>query len=397
MMLSNEVLVLPGLLALGLAGFRWRRRVEQGCELRPPLGGKLTSIQAARGFAAMLVAIYHLERLTQPDQYLGRMAFDGVFGFGHAGVDFFFVLSGFIIYYVHHRDLGVPAALSRFVWRRATRIYPAYWLVTAFVILTTALVVPHWTDRFPIQHVLGSLILLPQATEPVLTVGWTLVHEVVFYVLFAIGIASRRVGSVVVLTWLAIIVAGTFIPPEGLILRHLASNYNLLFMIGLLTAHIVLRVSVSRPLLWALGGFCALLGAGWTENAGLFQVNDLTGRLLYGFSSMAIIIGLAAAERTGRLRVGRTAMFLGDVSYALYLVHVTVIANTLWLLAKSGMIEHVPVPVLAAGTLTASIAAAAVIHLKIERPVLRWAQGGRASNGTRTVPVAASQVATGTS
>lgn len=392
-MFRSAIVVLPGLLALAIAGFRSPERVAHQRETRPPPGGKLTSIQAARGFAAMLVVIYHLERLTQPEQYLGRLAFDGVFGFGHAGVDFFFVLSGFIIYYVHHRDLGVPAALPRFAWRRATRIYPAYWLVTGFVVLMTAVVVPDWTSRFTIQHVLGSLVLLPQATDPVLSVGWTLVHEAVFYVLFAIGIASRRVGTVVVMAWLAIIAAGFFAAPEGPVLRHLASNYNLLFMMGLLTAHIVLRVRVSHPLLWALGGFCALLGAGGAENAGLFQVNDLAGRLLYGFSSMAIIIGLAEAEQTGRLRVTRAALFLGDVSYTLYLVHVTVIANTLWLLAKTGLIGHVPVAVLVAGTLTLSMTAAAIIHLKFERPVLRWAQGGRASSGTHTVPVATAQVA----
>lgn len=395
-MLSSEIPVLPGLLALAVAGFQRPRSVEHHRETEPQPGGKLTSIQAARGFAAMLVVIYHLERLTQPEQYLGRLAFDGAFGFGHAGVDFFFVLSGFIIYYVHHRDLGVPAALPRFAWRRATRIYPAYWLVTALVILTTALVVSDWTGRFAIQHVLGSLILLPQGTDPVLSVGWTLVHEAVFYVLFAIGIASRRGGRVVVLAWLAIIAAGFFAPPENVVFRHLSSNYNLLFMIGLLTARIVLSVRVSRPLVWALGGFCALLCAGGAENAGLFRVNDLAGRLLYGFSSMAIIIGLAEAEQLGRLRVGRAVMFLGDVSYALYLVHVPVIANTLWLLAKTGLIGHVSTAVLTAGTLSASMAAAAIIHLKIERPVLKWAHGRRASNGTRTSPVATSPMAAGT-
>ena len=65
---------------------------------------------------------------SRPD---AGLPFGGLFLFAHAGVDFFFVLSGFIIYRVHRGDIGSPHRLSRYAWRRFVRIYPTYWIILA--------------------------------------------------------------------------------------------------------------------------------------------------------------------------------------------------------------------------------------------------------------------------
>ena len=57
-----------------------------------------------------------------------------LFDFGHAGVEFFFVLSGFIILHIHWKDLGHPSRFSSFAGKRFLRIYPMYWLVLAAII-----------------------------------------------------------------------------------------------------------------------------------------------------------------------------------------------------------------------------------------------------------------------
>src|ERR1700690_1319738 len=93
--------------------------------------GRLLSIQAARGVASLAVIFYHAGGGVALPQYVGFIPLGGFFNFGHAGVDFFFVLSGFIIYFVHHRDIGHPASLPRYTWRRLTRVLPIYWVVTA--------------------------------------------------------------------------------------------------------------------------------------------------------------------------------------------------------------------------------------------------------------------------
>ena len=376
---SPTLIVFPALLALCLLAFNARPAPTHPHGASSRSDGKLAGIQAARGLAALVVVVYHFERLMRPGQYLGGDALGGAFGFGHAGVDFFFVLSGFIMYSVHRRDLGRPGALPDFAWRRASRIYPLYWCVTALVILSTALVVPGWTSRFDPLHVAGSLLLLPQSTEPVLGVGWTLVHEAAFYAVFAVGIASRRAGLLAGAAWLALIAAGLHAAPGNPLVRLLASEFNLLFPMGMVAAHVVHAVGVPRPRLWALLGLCGLLGAGCAENAGAFPPDGLAGRLIYGLAATAIIGGIAAAERAGRLRVRRGAAFLGTISYALYLVHVPVMANAAWLLGKAGVIGHVPVAVLALGAVALSVAAAAVLHLWVERPLLQSAQRVRAA------------------
>jgi peptidoglycan/LPS O-acetylase OafA/YrhL len=92
--------------------------------------GKLSGVQTARGVAALTVVLYHATRALSLPQYLGYIPFGNSLGFGHAGVDFFFVLSGFIIMHAHTADIGRPERLYRYMWRRVTRIYPIYWVVT---------------------------------------------------------------------------------------------------------------------------------------------------------------------------------------------------------------------------------------------------------------------------
>src|SRR5690349_9010218 len=88
---------------------------------------KLNSLQICRGLAALLVLLFHATFMSQT--YLDYRPLDGVFRFGYSGVDFFFVLSGFIIFWAHHGELGHPTALRPYVRRRFVRIYPLYWIV----------------------------------------------------------------------------------------------------------------------------------------------------------------------------------------------------------------------------------------------------------------------------
>ena len=87
------------------------------------------SLQGCRAVAAALVVLFHLGGTFAQDRYFGFKALDGPFAWGDAGVDFFFVLSGFLITLAHRRDFGRPAELSRYLSKRALRIYPTYWVI----------------------------------------------------------------------------------------------------------------------------------------------------------------------------------------------------------------------------------------------------------------------------
>jgi peptidoglycan/LPS O-acetylase OafA/YrhL len=73
----------------------------------------LKSLQACRAAAAILVVLYHTSHgIFRLPRYFEHKPFGPVFDFGFAGVDFFFVLSGFIMMHVHAADIGRPSAIG---------------------------------------------------------------------------------------------------------------------------------------------------------------------------------------------------------------------------------------------------------------------------------------------
>jgi exopolysaccharide production protein ExoZ len=164
-------------------------RPETTAPHRSASHGKLSGVQSARGVAALLVVLYHATRGLSLPQYLGYIPFGNCFGFGHAGVDFFFVLSGFIIMHAHAADIGKPERINRYLWRRVARIYPIYWIVT-LIQASWAFFSEDSAIRLAPSHILNSLLLLPESIEPLVGVGWTLRSEMLFYIVFALARTS---------------------------------------------------------------------------------------------------------------------------------------------------------------------------------------------------------------
>jgi peptidoglycan/LPS O-acetylase OafA/YrhL len=328
---------------------------------------RLLGVQLARGAAALLVVCYHAGKGLEPPQYLGFAPLGGVFRFGHAGVDFFFVLSGFIIFYVHHGDIGRPAALPRYAWRRLARVYPIYWCVTLLVLLLAAL---RPDAAFDPVYLLKSALLLPQTADPPVGVAWTLSREMLFYAVFALAIASRRLGLIATALWCCAVVAGRFVTFEHPLLAAFASLWDAQFLLGAIAAHVTLTRAIRRPRVWAALGAAAFLATGLAENAGALAVAG-ADRLLFGAAAAVAVAGIAGAERQGLLRVGRAAAWLGDASYSLYLIHPTAIGLAARVLAAAGLLAAMPGPVAFAVVAVAGVAAGVALYLTVERPLLR--------------------------
>ena len=340
----------------------------------PPTAGassRLLGIQMGRGVAALLVVLVHASHGVALPQYTGQIPFGGFFEFGHSGVDFFFVLSGFIIFSVHRGDVGVPAALGRYVRRRLTRILPVYWVVMVLVLLL-AVLKPGGPDLPGAWRVLASVLLLPQSAEPMLGPSWTLVHEMMFYGLFALAIVSRRLGAGVLMLWLAAILLGRFVGSDIPVLRVLMAPFNLEFVLGIAVAQMTMRVAVPWPRLLALAGALVFLATGMAENAAMMPKEGDVAELLFGSASAAIIAGLATAERQGRLRIGAAGAFLGDASYAIYLIHVIAVGLTARVLANLGIVKLLPGNLVFGIAVLAAVLAGAGLHVLVERPLLRW-------------------------
>jgi peptidoglycan/LPS O-acetylase OafA/YrhL len=219
-----------------------------------------------------------------------------------------------------------------------------------------------------------SVLLIPDANGPVLDVAWTLVHEMLFYCFFAIMIVSRRAGILCGIAVLAFIVLanGRFSEP---VLKVVADFCNLEFAIGMAAAHVTLKLQVPAALYIAIAGAIGFVAAGMAENAGLFGWDSKSSEMAFALTSGAMIVGLAAGERSGTLRVGAIGRFVGAISYMLYLIHTIAIGIMYRVLSAAGFF--------AAGApdwcgvvlaTAASLAAATVLYLTYEKPVLSYLQ-----------------------
>jgi len=303
-----------------------------------------------------------------------------MFAFGDAGVDFFFVLSGFIITWVHAQDLGKPSRLWAYLLKRAVRIYPIYWIIFT-VILLAALFSPSLSNSVPhdFPTIIRSLALVPQdpavvggTGAPVIISAWSMQYEVLFYVLVAIFILSRLLGIVVscaLLANYAVCLSGEFSFAQSFV----SSNLLFLFIYGALIAYFCRSsIRLGNPLLIAIFGGAAFLLIGALEDVLGTQMWVIDRRLGFGFLSGVIILGLVRAESCGQFRMKVSALALiGDSSYSLYLIHFPLIS----ILCKIG------VGIGLAGTFGALIAFPAFLsvciltslgfYVAIERPMLR--------------------------
>ena len=167
---------------------------------------RLESLEIGRFVAALLVAVFHIEssiRKQYPDYTLD------IFRYGHAGVEYFFVLSGFVMYWVHNYDIGLKHKGIVFLKKRAIRILPMYWL--ALLSMLVGLVAfPHLREGATSSMVnnLCDLFLLPHQGEMLLGVAWTLRQEFVFYMVFFVVIILRKRNWLPLIIWqIAIVVA----------------------------------------------------------------------------------------------------------------------------------------------------------------------------------------------
>lgn len=344
---------------------------------------KFDSLQIGRGMAAVLVLLFHAGSLLA---FNGGEAFaGGAFRFGAAGVDFFFVLSGFIITYRHARDFAHPERLGSYTRRRLVRVYPVYWLVT-LAILPLYFVVPGFGQGYETRPdvIATSLILLPANEGPILYVGWSLVHELWFYLVVAALIAFR--GAWIrypVAVWCVAVGCSAFWPGEQPWLsnpwiRVVFSPLNFEFVLGCLAAWIIAspRAASAPKALWVallISGLVSFFGFG-TAHPYFPEPMERYRVLVYGFSSFLIVLGAVAvrpARGLAESSLWKGLVFLGNASYSLYLVHVPVL-SAVWKAAEMlGVTRSSGVQPIAWAAVLISVASAVAFHLLIERPLLR--------------------------
>ncbi|WP_343638659.1 acyltransferase [Roseateles sp.] len=351
----------------------------------PAHAPRLASIEAARALAALAVVLMHATHLMRVPQFSGHVALGGMFDFGYVGVDFFFVLSGFIITYVHHAELGRGAGRwPGYLWKRFVRVFPIYWLVLAMTAGPS--IAARWlAGRTPVselgaQDIPGTLLLWIGGHEPAYVgVAWSLQYEVLFYLSFCVLLLHLRGGLALYGLWAVLVVAQAFGALPGALPLKLGDPHCLQFLMGVATG--LLARHAALPLVrrqWGLVG-AAFIGAVLYERLGAQGAHAFGGRVALGLASALVLATLVAMEQRRPVRVPAMLAQLGAASYSLYLAHCLLINIVLALLAKTGLYRTLPEFVIFAVAVAAAVTGGWLIGRCVELPVVAWLRRRTAS------------------
>lgn len=302
--------------------------------------GRLDSIQVLRGVAAMLVVLFHFRHYIN-DVYPIKDLGDRLFLFGEAGVDIFFVISGFIIVYSsRNREKNTFAEFSI---KRFFRLYPLY-----FIVLTIYLASYH-DEAFSLVNIIKSYLLIPidyNGKAPwfglsTIYTAWTLTYESYFYIVFAISILISHKYRVIVCSSIILLVMyfsqvnsyGEFSlialagknDFNGLIYNFLFASSPLIvdFILGMFVAYLYIYYEKQiKPHEVITFVFMMILTISL-----IFMVSHATasvGPLSWGWCSVGIVLSLLIISRNLSINYPRWMIYLGEMSYSIYINHVVV-------------------------------------------------------------------------
>ena len=350
----------------------------------------LKPLTGLRGVAALWVAAYHL---LLPGALIGGMA-ARIVGRGYLAVDLFFVLSGFLLALNYGGAFAAPArlaALPGFLWRRWSRIAPLYllilgvrlaytgWVYGGFHVARAWIAVPSarpWTDIPANLLLVQSWHVAPSLIGPAWSVSTELAAYFVFPLLAAVLLHGRP--------WLAI---GGAACAAGLVLMATSSHGSLDVWDG----------RSWGPLQRCLGGFALGMGlwrlsiwpparriaahpaAAWCMAAAIAAglAGALPDLVLYLLLPGLVLCLACAQGGLGGLFSAKLSLWLGDISYALYLLHIFLLHPLDQARASMGLLAppHIADAVAACLLLAFLLAASDLAYRWVENPSRSWLAG----------------------
>jgi exopolysaccharide production protein ExoZ len=269
---------------------------------RPNQSDKLVGIQILRAVAALLVLYSHAwHREGQP---------------GASGVDLFFIISGFIMVYISSGNFERPRAPIDFLTNRAKRIVPPYFLATlaAIIILNPSASASKIAQSFLFLPMDGQLPLLP--------VGWTLDVEMMFYVIFGLGLFMPKLLGLG-FAFACIVFLGTvrFYLNVPISFVRWTDPTVLAFAYGMAIG-IAFRAGVRFNAIVSLALFSVGLLAFGYYASDFHQYSGTPIRpLVWGLPWAFVVAAVALSGREFRSPLWRPLVFIGNASYSIYLWH----------------------------------------------------------------------------
>lgn len=277
-------------------------------------------IQILRAVAATMVVVFHIGRMIEIKTGANVGSWTN---FGPAGVDLFFVISGFIMVHTMPKDFSA----GHFLTRRLIRIAPLYWILTfAYVSLVTL----SSRRQLPASDILASFAFLPARDDhgliyPPIQQGWTLVYEMFFYVALACAWRwARNPLGVLAIFFSGLVVAGMLWSGSNPLWLTYTDPVVFEFLLGAFIA----ALARAEAIRFSPAIAYALVGAGFLLiGAGSFAGHPELRLFYWGAPSALVVAGVVRLESVIPFKRWRAAKAIGDSSYSLYLVHDTILSG----------------------------------------------------------------------
>lgn len=283
----------------------------------------LDILQVFRGVAALTVVFHH--NIPAIRYYHGYdnslLSFIGLLG--KYGVDFFFVLSGFIIAYTSSSRLEEKGAISKYLKSRLLRIYTPY-LPIGIAIYLLYYLFPSFSNSDRSVSLLTSSTLIPHG-RPALSVAWTLSLEVIFYLFYSLRFYDEKLFKIGRVAWICLILCVNFIFPETIaekgwtFYKAITSFYNVEFFFGIFLSYLFIKrieLNIYLNIIFALLFAFSFIYVRWVN----FEFFRFFPNILF-----ALFVMLVVYFSINRMKISlkRTNLFMviGNASYSIYLVH----------------------------------------------------------------------------
>lgn len=279
----------------------------------------LISLQYLRGIAALMVVCVHLSVQLQRMDYQGYWP-----DWAAGGVDIFFVLSGFLMWFTTAGRQQTPLEFYR---RRIVRIVPLYWLLTS-VVVAVLILAPRLMQSVQLDwlNVVASYFFVFTSSaagrmEPMLLVGWTLNYEMLFYLVYGAALALPARWRFGVTTAVIVLLVAVNYPVFGRTDVQALRDASLMleFIFGMAIAAWWLRVAAKDRS--ATAGWMVLITGFAALALQEYFLPSLPSALAAGLPAVAIVCGALLLERSGAMPRWPALRRLGDISFSLYLSH----------------------------------------------------------------------------
>jgi exopolysaccharide production protein ExoZ len=294
---------------------------------------KFDSIQVFRAIAANAVVMSHLLGIEGKYGKGFVVLPDWIGQAGPAGVHFFFVISGCVMVFASR---GVK--WSDFMLSRMIRIYPIYWFYTSIFILVIVLAPQYVSFGLPSPaSILKSYLLWPDSSAPLLTVGWSLIFEMYFYMVLTLALALAVPLRLAIVLWTGLTILIVLLSPQGTpLIMLISSPLTFEFIAGAMVGFVVLHGYVSYRRTALVAGVASLV-VGFIRYVSYALPNDASLITVVSLAipfSLILYAGLSF-ECVRRWPKSSWMVLLGDASYSTYLSHslVLTVAGRIFLYA----------------------------------------------------------------